>query len=1229
MGAGIERGQPVSATRMQHGIACVVLVLWGCSGEWGVTSGEAGPEGGPGPEAGFDVPGVEETGLDAALADEAAEAPEALDPGADGVPPDDDAVVGPDVAPDVTKPQVISAFSTDGTGVTVRFSEPLDPATATKEAFSVKASDGSILAVTSALPAASGIFVTLGLDPAKPIDPKLTYEVWVAGVEDLAGNPIDPKAKSAKIKRSVYLSIVWHQHQPFYADAKGEQLLGPWVRKHATKDYYDMAAILASYPDVHVTINLTAVMLTQLLRYYVEPMSDTGDGGKPLIDVAANTVDAAAFLARYRGRTDPWIDLLLDPTPDPEGILADKPTDRQVELYYNAPWTCLSTSRQIMAFFPQYETLRGLAPTSYTRDDLLLLKILFEVAWFDPDFLDGPVQMPDGTVVDLSDVVAKDGGGKYRLKLAVTEDPVTHHFTWPDPAAAEALANRLVAENYKVMRNVVGIHKKLRYDPGTHAGQVEIATTPFYHPILPLLVSTDLAKQGQPYDTLPSPAYSFPDDAGAQVAKAVRFYQDLFGASPAGMWPGEGSVAEGGLGADGKYHSVVAAFVDNGLTWIATDQEVLKNSLGLMGQGTPACYQCSPWRIDADQVAGDGGGTDDELAIVFRDTGLSNKVGFDFQGLYGSVAASEFMKDVGAMAPSFGGGDRLVVVVLDGENAWENYSKEHDGKGFFRALYKSLQDGYTVGEVVPVTVAEYLLGNPERNVPAHPVHGLKELEPLWAGSWIGATFGVWIGEPEENTAWGYLLKARKALELSAIPRPNPTADAPSPSSAAYPAWKAWEEMYAAEGSDWFWWYGDDMTSPANDDSPFDLAFRSHLNGMYTAMNEALVAQGKPAVAVPDFAPIVQAKAKAPTGPFPVAPVIDGKEDPPTEWADGGLFYDNDSGAVANPDDDVAAVKYGYTATDVYVAVEANEDLTKKLQSDYAVAIYVSQKHIVDAGTGQFTQNPFNTKDRWGNDLAFVTGGAAYEVLLDFTSKPAKVVFSAANGSGGWTAASGTVAVAGPITASGGTLIEAKLPRAAIANQDGDPLEFLVVAAAAGKAIDRAPNFGGKVMFKDKTNVVYVTFQADVTGNVLAIDAVSDIANPPPPKGKGIVYIAGNQDELGLWVPNKIGLRDDGVAPDAVAGDNLWRQTFGFMPGTLLRYKYTIGLPTDEGKFAHTEEFPLTERGLDVTKDPTCKKMEVRDVFADRPAPTGTAGPKTCVYTCGKLTAGPAACAKTL
>lgn len=1078
------------------------------------------------------------------------------------------------VPPDETAPQVVSAFSSDGERITVRFSEDMDAATASVVGnFDVRGSDNSQLAVESA--EAAGLFSTLTLSASAKINPSLTYTVQVKNATDVAGNKIDLQKNKATIRRSVYLTILWHQHQPLYHDAISDEMSGPWVRKHATKDYYDMASILEEYPDVHVNINITVVLLNQL-NLYLERLG-------PYVDTAKNEVDAAAFLAKWKGHTDPWVDLLLEPTPTPKTA-----TDAQLDLLYAGPWSCVSTSDAVMQRFPQYLELREKNPAELTQEDFLGLKIWFEIAWFDPDFLDGPVTMPDGTVVDLSDLLEKKGG-----KYTLTTPP------------SEAMANRLVAENYKIMANTVAIHKKLMYDPATKKGQIELATTPFYHPILPLVYNTDLAKQGQPFDSLPFPAYSYPEDANAQVARAVAFFEETFGIKPRGMWPGEGSVAE----------EVVPLFVDNGIQWIATAGKVLEKSTP---GGQPAYY---PYRVDGDKVSGDGGDTSDELVIVFRDSELSDDIGFTYQTLTGAAATQEFLKKVLAQAPGFGGKDRMVVVILDGENAWESYKYEHDGKGFFHSLYGALSQSYQVGEIIPVTVSEYLDGNPARNVPAHPTHDQTELEPLWAGSWIDATFAVWIGEGEENQAWNCLAKARQALALSGLPQPNPTAPAPTDKqSYAYLVWKAWDEMYAAEGSDWFWWFGWDMTTPSNDDTPFDKGFRAHLAAMAEFMNQALESKGKAPIDVPECPPIIQAKPKPLEGPFEKPPTIDGKFTPnESEWdTDGALYFDDDSGgAIKNPDDDIAVVYYGYDATSFYLGIAANENLSDKLGKNYEMALYTSHKHVIDADTGNFQQDPYNTTTPHGLALDFKAGGAAREVVLDFSGATAKVELNKANGSGGWTAATHSIQLGGPLT--GNKVLELKIPFKDLGLALGDPLEILLVAAENGKVIDAAPTLGSKIIFEDVTNQVYVTFEVDVSGTCEQIDKYTTLKNPPPPPdtNKGIVYITGNQDALENWTPNKVALVDNGQAPDLKAKDHKWTSTFAFPPGTQLRYKYTAGLPSQEGSWSQSEEFPLTERGYEVPLDPGIKKVTIHDCFADRPQPSGTMGPKAKVETSGK------------
>ncbi len=1079
--------------------------------------------------------------------------------------------------------QVQSAFSPDGKSVKVRFDKPVAAASLPGAQFLITSTSSDTLGVTKAELSADPQFVTLTLDPKDlaKINAGLSYTVLIKNVTAQDGQALDTQKNKAKIKRTVFLQLLWHQHQPTYLDPIADVLTSPWVRKHATKDYYDMAAVLQQYPDVHVVINITPVMLNQLVPYYLDRLG-------PYVDTMKNTVDATGFLAKWQGHTDPWIDLLLQPTPEPKSA-----TEKQIGLFYADPWSCVSTAPVLMDRFPAYTALRDKNPATLTKEDLLGLKIYFELAWMDPDFLHGPVKLPTGDVVDLTDVVQASAAknAKFTLKVPLSE----------------ALANRIVAEEYKIMKAVVPIHKQLMYHPATKLGQIEIATTPFYHPILPLVHDTNLMKQGQPFDPTPSPSFGYPEDAAAQVGRAVGFYKALFGEAPQGMWPGEGSVAE----------DVVPHFLKYGIRWVATDQAVMQAS-GKFSGGAPT----TPFLVDADKVSGNGGSSTDEMAVFFRNTQMSNDIGFKYQGLTGEEAADDLMKNVAAQAPSFGGSDRVITLVLDGENAWETFVKEHDGKGFFHALYGKLTQAQAAGEIITVTGVEYLDGNPVRNVPAHAVTQLPELEPLFPGSWIGGNFAVWIGESEENTGWKYLLAARNDLKASGLVQPEATGLEPLDTKTAnYHVWKAFDEIYAAEGSDWFWWYGSDMTSPSNDDSPFDTSFRTHLAGMYQHMNIALQMTGKPLIALPDFKPIIQANPQAPQGPLDPAPLLDGVFTPnESEWSQkGGFFFDSDTaGALANPDDWMGTLYYGFGMFQgkggLFVGVQHNFDLN--VPANAGLGIYLSHKHILNAATGDSVEDPATVKSRLGDTLSWKGKGAARELWIGLKNGAVTPEWRKSNGTANWVSIAPSAfggKVGGPV--KGGKLLEVFIPYSDLGIVKDDPLEMQLVFANNGKTVDLAPSLDAKMLMEDPTAAMFITFTCDASGSTMALDTFGPINNPPPPKGKGIVYIAGNDPKLGMkakWVPNKIALRDDGLEGDVKAGDNLWTGVFAFSKGTSVRYKYTIGITANEGQWGGTEEFPLTERGLEVTKDPTKKKVKVADVFADRPPLTGQAGSKTKV-----------------
>ena len=356
----------------------------------------------------------------------------------------------------------------------------------------------------------------------------------------------------------------------------------------------------------------------------------------------------------------------------------------------------------------------------------------------------------------------------------------------------------MIDDQYKILRAIVPIHRELQ-----HAGRIEVSTTPAFHPILPLLIDTDHAYIDRPGTSLPT-RYAHPEDASAQVALACTDYASRFARSPAGMWPAEGAVSV----------EAVQIIAGVGITWIATDAGVLARSGRWGYRASEPDVLCQPYRVSDDASP---------MAVFFRETDLSDGIGFRY-GQYADpeAAAAEFIRTVESriLEKLPDDGDRVLVIVLDGENAWGGYAD--DGRPFLRALYRRLA---TDPRLKTVTFSEYLLGNPARAVAAHPAGALTRVHDIATGSWIdepgsapGVDLGTWIGEREENAAWNLLGEARSAFANA---------------SDRVAVERAREALFAAEGSDWFWWFGDDQES--GNDAAFDELFRAHLRGMYEAL----------------------------------------------------------------------------------------------------------------------------------------------------------------------------------------------------------------------------------------------------------------------------------------------------------------------------------------------------------------------------------------------------------
>ena len=502
---------------------------------------------------------------------------------------------------------------------------------------------------------------------------------------------------------------------------------------------------------------------------------------------------------------DRYLELSLKPA----DTLTEADTTFIVENFFHAQ------RRRMIEVYPRYAELlaqRGVgdataaqAAKRFSTDDLRDLQVWHKLAWIDPFYLDA--------------------------------DPRVRALVARGRAFSEGDKLTLRAVELELLNAVIPA-----YRDAAARGQVELSTSPFYHPILPLLCDTDIYKRTHPDSRMPRHRFQHPEDAADQLARAVACHERLFGQRPAGLWPSEGSVS------DAMVPLVAAA----GFQWMATDEMILGRSLGIgfTRDGQEQVEQ--PERLYTPYVVEAGGA---RVACGFRDHALSDLIGFVYAGWNADAAADDFVRRLEQAGRRYtartGGEEATIFVILDGENAWEHF--EGGGRPFLRALYGRLSRH---PELRTVTMAEACRD-------ARPV-----LPGIFPGSWIDANFYIWIGHADDQRAWSQLAEARDAIETA---RGEPGAVA-----------RAREELLIAEGSDWFWWYGDDHSS--EHDLEFDDLFRRHLRNVYRLLDRP----------VPDelFVSNITAGAPAAVAAEPTAllsPTLDGEVTSYFEWLGAGCF----------------------------------------------------------------------------------------------------------------------------------------------------------------------------------------------------------------------------------------------------------------------------------------------------------------------------------------------------
>ncbi|MFC1566520.1 glycoside hydrolase [bacterium] len=342
--------------------------------------------------------------------------------------------------------------------------------------------------------------------------------------------------------------------------------------------------------------------------------------------------------------------------------------------------------------------------------------------------------------------------------------------------------NYVLNKHMDIMKMVLPKYKQMQ-----DKGRIEVSTTPFYHPIMPLLVDNYIAKVSQPDIKLPLEHFKNRHDVYMHLQKAKKYYEKVFKQHAKGFWPSEGAVSE----------DVLHIMMQENISWVASDQDILFKSFDT-DISSESLYMPYKYKYAAK-----------ELSIVFRDKVLSDLIGFTYQNYKTKDAVNDFIGRLDAIRDKLKDSDEphLVTIVLDGENCWEYYP--NDGRDFLYGLYTELSNR---DDLKTVTVSEYL----------NQFEITKTLNKIWPGSWINNNFHIWIGQDEDNRAWDFIYEARMALaEFEKKHKDDKYAEKIK---------KAWEEIYIAEGSDWWWWYGDDHFSL--NDELFDELFRSHLIRVY-------------------------------------------------------------------------------------------------------------------------------------------------------------------------------------------------------------------------------------------------------------------------------------------------------------------------------------------------------------------------------------------------------------
>jgi alpha-amylase/alpha-mannosidase (GH57 family) len=538
------------------------------------------------------------------------------------------------------------------------------------------------------------------------------------------------------MKKSVDLVFLWHMHQPDYRDYSTGDFMLPWVYLHAIKDYTDMAYHLEQHPKVKAVVNFVPVLLDQLEDY--EQQFATGSIRDPLL----------RLLAREN---------LNDMSVEERDLVLD---------------SCFrSNHTKMVAPYPSYKRLfdlfkaleaGGSSALSYLSGQYLAdLLVWYHLVWCGES-----VRREHDMLIQM---MSQNEG-----------------FCYADRKNLFNLIGKLIA-------GVIPRYRKL-----AQSGQIEISATPHYHPLAPLLLDFNSARESAPDSSLPQSSI-YPGGKSrvhAHLLSTETSHRARFGVTPQGIWPAEGAIST----------AFLELLATQKCRWAASGEGVLANSLHSAGSsGERQNYLYRPYRLQ---------GAANSVSCFFRDDHLSDLIGFEYSNWNGKDAALHFVAQLEAIAaPSAEDETPLVSVILDGENAWEYYP--YNGYHFLNDLYTALE---AHEDIRTVTFSTYLDNREAQAGKGYAKDGT--LPRLVAGSWVYGTFSTWIGSTDKNHAWDLLCMAKQNYDMvmagGRLSEDEKIA--------------AEKQLSSCESSDWFWWFGD--YNPSHAVESFDRLYRHNLMQLY-------------------------------------------------------------------------------------------------------------------------------------------------------------------------------------------------------------------------------------------------------------------------------------------------------------------------------------------------------------------------------------------------------------